>query len=1068
MSKKITVSGKQNIWSNSQNVDDEDLTLEQNYVNGKFNSLINNHLGSGIILDTISTGVLFNSSIYIGNLDGVGITPQAQPSDVDLGNQLELSLNNSNVAGKKKIKIAIIGLDFESNLQYETFVFAKNEKQISTKHFTKILLILINDMLGDVTKSLNLGGELLIKEATPLSFSRSAIMVSQDNDPNIFFRNFYVQSYSSLNALLVASLPLYNVANLNINISDYNTVPILVNDIGTQLGQKFKAKTNNIQKITLLMGVRNTDEGNETDLAWTGDIIISLYPLQTDINCITDIAPNTSIDFQPSNIPLAQLSINYNTLLDRGVLLDEVPQPIDFYFSDTSIASGNTIAPGNYYTIAAKRSGAANKCDILFYSSNKAETDLLFTTFNSVLWVDLPDQNLWFKVWTDAAKVSDGQLYENGVGLAINKTEIVSGTTKDYCLNNISFSGTDTFKAVIQEEILKSDVVQDQKTGAPVLSHQEAIPTVKLLSSLQYSVLESSYDPLYIGAITDKNKKFTDNSSFNFKINQWGIINDEIYIKVLEETSDPRYDTSVNSLLSSVVNGDLVGAKITPNSESLGLTYRVAKSELISTIYGDLNGDGVVDEKDLLEFENFISLNLESSPPLSSIVSTDTITTTYTNGYNYYISSFENTSGITFQVINKTSGLVLASGVDGIIVQNPINGSLANFNSTSVVFSSITDISNCILVILDASPSANTGGSKIIGLNTLTNTITLEKIILNSSNIIKAFAADVNNDFIIDSQDGYYLTSYILHEPVAVNATSGPLARIGTRFNIIKIKLEKFVDRFDDYTNSVNRYATVHPLQKIFVSDINFQNRDYFVSQVQAIVEKQFSWNEELISVEFKNRKIFTTFSELNSSNSPECSLAGAITNAYPASPSFNTGKNNYYVPSDLLIGGSLKDKDGLDYKVDFETAVVTLEMPIGLLNEEKSFNFFENFVANFDGNGYTKLGYEAMRFADCSFVSLSGLLNNQVKFSTAIQSSSPEIDGYTIDGYEGIIIDNRIGVYINNSTGIINIHITNLYEDPILQSLSAKIIVTVSMKKSGFNNKDLFISSDKMKNILS
>lgn len=1068
MSKKITVSGKQNIWSNSQNVDDEDLTLEQNYVNGKFSSLINNHLGSGIILDAISTGTLFNSSVYVGNLDGVGILPQAQPSDADLGNQLEISLNNSSASGKKKVKIAIIGLDFESNLQYETFVFAKNEKQISTKHFTKILLILINDMLGDITKSLNLGGELLIKEAAPLSFSRNAIMVSQDNDPNIFFRDFYVQSYSSLNALLVASLPLYNVANLNINISDYNTVPILVNDIGTQLGQKFKAKTNNIQKITLLMGVRNTDEGNETDLAWTGDVIISLYPLQTDINCITDIAPNTSIDFQPSNIPLAQLSINYNTLLARGVLLDEVPQPIDFYFSDTSIAGGNAIVPGNYYAVAVKRSGAANKCDILFYSGNKSETDLLFTTFNSILWVDLPDQNLWFKIWTDAAKVSDGQLYESGVGLAINKTEIVSGITKDYCLNNISFSGTDTFKAVVQEQILKSDVVQDQKTGAPVLSHQEAVPSIKLLSSLQYAVLESSYDPLYIGAITDKNKKFTDNSSFNFKINQWAIINDEIYIKVLEETSDPRYDTSVNSLMSSVVNGDLVGAKITPNSESLGLTYRVAKSELISTIYGDLNGDGVVDEKDLLEFENFISLDLENSPPLSSIVSTDTITTTYTNGYNYYVNSFENTSGITFQVINKTSGLVLASGIDGVLVKNPIDNSLANFNSSSVVFSSIVDISNCVLVILDASPSANAGGSKIIGLNSLTNTITLEKIILNSSSIIKAFSADVNNDFVIDSQDGYYLTSYILHETVAVNATSGPLARIGTRFNVIKIKLEKFVDRFDDYTNSVNRYATVHPLQKIFVNDINLQNRDYLASQVQAIIEKQFSWNEELISVDFNNRKIFTTFSELNSSDNLKCDLDGVLTNAYPATPSFNTGKNNYYVPSDLLIGGNLKDKNGLDYKVDFETAVVTLEMPIGLLNEEKSFNFFENFVADFDGRGYTKLGYEAMRFADCSFVSLSGLLNNQVKFSTAIQSSSPDIDGYTIDGYEGIIVDNRIGVYINNSTGMINIHITNLYEDPTLQSLSAKIIITVSMKKSGFNNKDLFISSDKMKNILS
>ena len=39
-------------------------------------------------------------------------------------------------------KVAVIGLDFESNLQYETFVFKTNEIQISKRHFTQILVLL--------------------------------------------------------------------------------------------------------------------------------------------------------------------------------------------------------------------------------------------------------------------------------------------------------------------------------------------------------------------------------------------------------------------------------------------------------------------------------------------------------------------------------------------------------------------------------------------------------------------------------------------------------------------------------------------------------------------------------------------------------------------------------------------------------------------------------------------------------------------------------------------------------------------------------------------------------------
>jgi hypothetical protein len=164
---------------------------------------------------------------------------------------------------------------------------------------------LFNDFIGDPSLSLNLGGRIVIREANPMTLSRSPIMLAQDVEPNLFFRDMFFNGTLSLSTALQAALPYYNIDTLGIYTGSKDQKVLSHSDVTTQIGQKFIATTNNIQKITLLLSVRNLEPGAETDLAWTGDLVLSVYPLQTSIECPSDVAPDLAIDFAPTNMPIA-------------------------------------------------------------------------------------------------------------------------------------------------------------------------------------------------------------------------------------------------------------------------------------------------------------------------------------------------------------------------------------------------------------------------------------------------------------------------------------------------------------------------------------------------------------------------------------------------------------------------------------------------------------------------------------------------------------------------------------------------------------------------------------------
>ena len=1087
MTKRTPITAEQNIWFDAQQVDNTDLSLEQDYNSVITSGIINNHIGNGVLPEVLTQKILFDSALVSGFLDGVPIYAQNQPNDNNLGNQLEIILSDSKACGKKTVKLTIIGLDFQNNLQYETFYFRANESQVTKKHYIKILLLLFNDFIGQTSASLNLGGRFTILEARPMTLSRDPIMVSQDIEPNLFFRDFFLDGYASLNALLQSALPYYNVDSLNIFTTEKDNKIILSGDVSTQIGQKFLATTNNIQKITLLMSVQNTVLGQEDELDWAGDLIISVYPLQSNINCSTDIAPNLPIDFSPFNIPIAQLSFNYTTLQQYGVVLDTVPQPVDFVFSHTPMAGGNVIVPGNYYAVTVKRSGSSNKCDILLTSGNNRTDNSRITIFSGLVWVDLPDEDLWFKVWTDSAKVSDGQAYDTGHGIAIEKTtkDPTSNAIIDQSLTGLQFVGNDVYRAVVSANVEEMTPIPDQRTGAPVFSRKQFVPGINLLNNIDVANLQETSEPLIIGAIADKNKKYYDylSSQFLSKIHSATIVNNEILIKIITDATDiGRYDESVKELVSQLLQGNLTNAKITPNNNTPSIFYRVADAKLCSMILGDVDGDGVITESDIDLLYSYLDYDLNLGLPQNSVINTDNVTTTYTNGYTFYTQKVSNLYGINFQLIDST-GAVINSGSDGVIVASVTNPRLARFTSAAINFTAISNITQYKLVLLDPTNYENYGAFDITGIDTVTDTLTIRKVYLTGDVLGQLLRADIDGDFYISTNDGYLLQSYIERIPSAPSGTTTypapstvPYTNIGKRFNVLRLKLEQFVDRADDYATSlVNRSSVVHPVQDIFLSDGYYGYHNFYTSPSYLRIESQLSWSDHLIVTNSRPRLLPSVLTSNTGFNKFDCNLPGIVCNAYEAKPNFDPGLVNYFIPDNLIIGdgGELQRPDGNFYKVDFEVGTIVLEIPDGLFGSERTINIMEDFIAStIDGytslpTGVTKLGFPAMKFADCSLVLDDALSKDQLRFSVSVQSFSPNTVGLSEDGYSGAIVDGKIGVSIDYSTGLLTLNFTNLYEDTILNTLSTKIQINVFLKKGGFNNQPIFIDSTKVQNML-
>lgn len=594
------VSAIQNLWHDAQRVDETDCQVEQDHNSQIHSATIQNHFGSGVLLENVEQLVIFDSDelsedqasiLAAGNFDGTGLEPTNQPSDINLGNQIEIELTDSNVLGRLCTRVAIIGLAFDGTMQMDKFYFYKNEKQVTSKHYKRILTIFFSDFKGNNFCSRNNGGRVVIREAKSFQLSRDPIMTAQDIEPDIFWRDFKLATITStvFEVIQTAIGADYNADSLDINITGRPDRTLEAGDVTSQVGEKFLAYTNNIQKITLLLGAERNDLATEDAwFDWTGDLVVSIYALQTTVKCPSAIVPELSIDFDPENEPLVQLSYSQAELEDIGYVLTDVLQPVDFVFNATKLGSGTTskITAGNYYAITMKRSGAANSGKILIGVGNDRLDDARVTLFSSV-WTDVEEEDLWFQVWTDAAKIADGQGYDDGIGILYAKTTVDSetGATIDYEVGHQSFISTGEGvlnTGLLQNAIQESFKEQDERTGNDTFARKQYVPSFSFLTDSSLEDLQSTSEPVIIGCIKDINAKQNDTIE-----------------SIVQYIGQGRGDTlCIINPDADLLSNNLLGSKLYPNI-SYNSSFRIFKVTACTDGYGDVNGDGEIDSSDI-------------------------------------------------------------------------------------------------------------------------------------------------------------------------------------------------------------------------------------------------------------------------------------------------------------------------------------------------------------------------------------------------------------------------------------------------------------------------------------
>ena len=617
-----SVSLIQNHFYDGQRIDQVDLVVEQDRNVNTDAAIIQNHFGSGILPIASDQETIFDTdNLYIdqvaliasNDFDGTGLRPLSQPTDFTLGNQLEVELKNSDVygittvGGRFSTKVLIIGLDFQGNLQYDRFYFYKQEKQVTKKHYAKVLSVFFNDFFGNNNCSRNLGGRVVIKETNSFQLSRDSIMISQDVEPNIFFRDFKISevsegnggSTSTLYQAIQAGIGIeYDVDSLNINTTIKREIDLSTNDVTTRIAEKFIATSNNIQKITLLLGTRRNDEVSVVNrFDWSGELVVSVYELQTTVSCPSAIVPELAIEFEPNPVPITQFSLDQADFYDRGYVLTDTLQPIDFVFNNSVLGGTSKVIEGKIYVISIGRSGDASNGTLFTGTGNSQTINDRLSIFTGV-WTDIPDEDLWYQVWTNTAKVSDGFGYDSGNGIEISKTNKNElGAVVDFAfdLNSFVDNGQNTINTAIIEAVLEqSQQEQDERTGNPVNARQKFEPTFSFVTNTTLETLRESSDPLIIGSARDTNAK-----------NNNVIIGSQVFPGLVNTNTF----TIINPI-ADILSQQLIGSKLIPNNNA-GYSYKITNVSLCTDGYGDVNGDGVIDDDDVTRAGELLGQSLQ-------------------------------------------------------------------------------------------------------------------------------------------------------------------------------------------------------------------------------------------------------------------------------------------------------------------------------------------------------------------------------------------------------------------------------------------------------------------------
>lgn len=1014
MAKKERIETKRVNFYDGHRVTEKDLDTEQIHNNALASNLVVDFHGSGIVQDSpFEERVLLNTKspglyaenpskldIESGNYDGKAIYLDLQPSDPTYGNRIQFELFNSQVKGKNRTKIMVLGRAFDGassqgELVAEFVEFFENGKKLSEHYYTSIIAVLFNNFSGGTGRnevlpevdSLNLIGDdgyLVIKEAPAMTVYPASKTSYQIESPNYDMIHFISSSpiRSILTEIEIALGSSNNINDLYIELNGKGTgadkLRFEKNGASSiSYGQKFLSKVNNIQRVDLLLSAEEDGTAPiENRFDFSGDIVVGIHELISNTSCITDPVPTDLIDFDPEITPLVEVSFSQSDLEVLGYKLSDIPQIVSFNFAGTLIADPNidpSIQKGKYYAILISRRGDNRTGTVILENgydkvSKKAEDGVPLTTLEQFgktqskyveydpitkRFVGDSRASLWYQIHTDAVEVTNGTAYtDSGIAVTIPKwigfvgNTQISNFERDINLRTVS-EGTSNYLLLSQEEMFTEPGVHP-RTNNFVFTRISDAPSLSVVNQAELDGILEDTVPVILAKIQDGNtRSATDITGVFDKPGLVGIDS----VKII----DPGNDILLSNLINRIITPD--------TGCNCNARYRIVKVDCSIEKAGDLNSDGKITANDLSLMLNIVGNTINSEATERSIFNGDL-------DIIDFVKSDLNGDG----TVDGIDIELLEDGVDGYVNFTV----LEEFRVLTLHLENILSESDYPNIFTDTSGSGSTTvGSDVIEFVTSE----AEALIIRPGDrvIIPAGDPDAGEYIVVTKTiDGYGST-------VTVTVTDldgvSPEFIGSSGFNVIV-----------NSGTAVNTYAD----NKALVS-IPFANINYSIDFIEA------PFQEDFIKITDLRRFVGTSFIEKD-----EGSCICQETDCLPGEVAGPIYKNQTYVPGDLYLpNGNILSSPGVPHPGDFEYTNIKIPIPPGTISG-CSLDLYNTFIKSKDGTCYTPAGYPAMKFSDGTLVGCedigfnTDLSKGRVKFGTNISGICVDtlVDGYQVDGY--------------------------------------------------------------------
>lgn len=1000
-----------------QRVTESDLDSEQIHNRSLIsNSTLDFH-GNGVVKDRLfENRVLFDTAdpggekenpseltVDSGRYDGKPISLDLQPGDSEFGNRLEVEAIGLNVGGRIKAKVLIVGRTYSATntsgeLVSEVMEFGKNSTKLSEFYYKKVLCVIFNNFSGgsgathyeaskESVNTLDTSGHIIFRESEPLKAFIRTKSSFQTESPNVALANFITSSPSlTLEDEITTGIgPSNNFADLyyELDASESLTFAAGASQIASY-GQKFLSKSDNIQKIDLLLHVVSDSSANlGEEFDFSGEIVVSLHELQIDTDCISDPNPENLLDFDPDLAPLVEVSYSQDDLEGLGIKLSGTPQVVSIDLSATLVAD-STLDPmiwaDKYYAFLVSRRGSnatgtvamskgyykpnrkADNGQPLNPEENFGRQTQVFVQFDPVnlVYVDDPDSSLWFVAHSDTAEITDGLAYSSdGFPISLAKTVDFVGDTKiPFFLRDIPLvtitEGSFNYLSLSREDSFVAPGVHP-RTGNFVHTRIEDTPSAAMMTAAALELVDPENPPILLARITDNNIRSGQTILGTF--DKAGMLGrDEVTFVA------PSADLLTSNLINRVFTPDI--------DCQCGARYRIISATCSKVYSGDFNDDGDITSSDLQSLVNIVGNTLITETTQRRI-----------QGGELNVLDF-------IKADLNEDGTVDGSDIE--IIEDAIDGyvnftSDVSFDILTLKLENILEESDFPKLFISADSAdkfelgATVASSDDISFETDTEEEALAIRIGDTINISTGFA-----------DSGTYT--------ISGKIVSGA----GTEVSVSVVEVSDGSAVSFSGSTGFDVEITSGTRANLFADNLTLLSIPY-VSQNWEINYVGSAYESTFVDVCDLRRFVETSFIE---KEEVTCVCAPDVCQQTPAcTPQYKTQK---VIPDDLYIpNGEIYKEPGVPYHGDIEFANVLIPLPPGTINDCQ-IDLYNNFIKSKDGTCKTVSGYPAMVYSDGTYVGCedsggnTDLTKNRIKISQCIASLYVDalVDGYAVDGY--------------------------------------------------------------------